>query len=117
MFDINEDTGSIVRPTIDNFKLKSSSTPSAKSTQSLSCLSTAISSIAVHESGELMAVGSRFKPKSLKMIHLESKTIFANWPAKTSLGYVSALAFGKSGHFAIGQEDGKIHTFQLSHFS
>lgn len=79
-------------------------------------LTTSISSVAFHESGEIMAFASKFERDALRLAHVGTKTVFSNWPgAKTPLRYVHSLAFSKN-LLAVGNDKGKVLLYNLEHF-
>lgn len=57
-------------------------------------LTTAITSMRMNASSELLAIASRWKKTALKLIHLPSMTAYSNFPSfKTNMKYVTALDF------------------------
>lgn len=90
----------------------------------VSNLTTSVTGIRFHHSGELFAAFSRQKKDQLKMVHAATATVFANWPTSgakhssgTPLGKVSAVDFSRNGGlFAIGNEYGRVLIYQLRHY-
>lgn len=101
----------------DSAKKKSCINTSIEKTYSN--LTTSITSLAFHPSGEALAFASKWEKDSLRLAHVESKTVFANWPtAKTPLKYVSGVAFSeRQGYVAIGNDKGKALLYRLSHYT
>jgi WD40 repeat protein len=59
-------------------------------------LTTKVSTMALHPSGQLLAVGSDQKKDQLRMVHLPSCSVFGNWPtARTPLGKVRCVDFSQ----------------------
>jgi U3 small nucleolar RNA-associated protein 18 len=87
--------------------------------KSIMNLTTPVSSIAFHPSGELMAVASEDKKDHLRLVHLPSASVFTSWPTeRTPLGRVSCLDFSAGGgFFAIGNKKGRVLLYKLSHFT
>ena len=81
-------------------------------------LTTKVTCAAFHPSGELLAVASDQKKDQLKLVHLPSGTVYANWPTeKTPLRKVTALAFSPGGGFlAVGNDKGRVLLYRLVHY-
>merc|ERR1712238_487049 len=86
--------------------------------KSIDNLTTILNKMKFHHSGEVLAISSKYKKDSLKMVHASSGTVFANWPtARTPLGMVTAMDFSnRDGFMAIGNEQGRVLLYQLQHF-
>lgn len=86
--------------------------------KSIMNLTTAINNVSFHPSSMLMAMSSKIKKDSLKMVHVPTKRVFSNWPTdKTPLSYVQCLAFSPGGrYFSIGNDKGKALLYKLGHF-
>lgn len=56
---------------------------------------------------------------SLKLVHCQSQTVFANWPtSKTPLGYVWSLDFSPTGEYmAVGNDKGKCLLYSVRHYA
>lgn len=83
-------------------------------------LRTSASSLAFHPTGEILAMASRYEKDSLKLLHVNSGGVFANWPtAKTPLGYVFDLDFSPNGgkYLAMGNDKGKCMLYRLNHYN
>eukprot|EP00112_Aurelia_sp_Birch-Aquarium-sp1_P006263 Seg1694.2 transcript_id=Seg1694.2/GoldUCD/mRNA.D3Y31 product="U3 small nucleolar RNA-associated protein 18" protein_id=Seg1694.2/GoldUCD/D3Y31 len=81
-------------------------------------LQTSIHCLKFNPSSEMLAISSRAVKDSLKLLHVESLTVFSNWPTrKGALGYVQSLAFTpQSGYLAVGNDSGKAMLFRLKHY-
>eukprot|EP00047_Mylnosiga_fluctuans_P004284 m.233670 g.233670 ORF g.233670 m.233670 type:complete len:477 (-) comp12548_c0_seq1:99-1529(-) len=81
-------------------------------------LTTSVDTLEFNHDSQLLAMGSRFKKDCLRMAHVASATVFANWPTSaTPLGYVSCVSFSPhSGYIAIGNDKGKVLLYRLSHY-
>lgn len=82
-------------------------------------LTTRITSMQFNPSSEILALASRNKVDSLKLVHLPSMSVFSNWPtAKTPLGQVSAVDFSRNSEYiAIGNHKGKVLLYNLGHYA
>ncbi|GER55290.1 transducin/WD40 repeat-like superfamily protein [Striga asiatica] len=67
---------------------------------------------------QILAIGSRMKKNSMKMIHVPSYTVFSNWPRGNQyLGYPRCVDFSPRGGFmAMGNAAGKVLLFKLHHY-
>lgn len=81
-------------------------------------LATSIDSLAFSPDTQLLAMGSRMKKDSLRLVHVPSCTVFKNWPtSRTPLGYVHSLCFSpKGGFLAAGNAKGKVLLYRLHHY-
>lgn len=91
---------------------------SKKPTKSIDNLTTRISGLHFHHQGELMVGFSQFKKDALKVVHMATGTVFANWPPpKCPLNAVSAVDLSREGGFmAIGNERGRVLLYRLSQY-
>ncbi|RVX71242.1 hypothetical protein B0A52_04816 [Exophiala mesophila] len=103
---------------------KSSSAPSLptasgqyrpKPLRSLDQLTTPISHLEFSADGQMLVMSSRWKKNALRLVHLPSATVYRNWPTdKTPLGRISSLALSvDGGYLAVGNEQGKIHLWEI----
>mmetsp|Transcript_44361 Transcript_44361/g.135196 ORF Transcript_44361/g.135196 Transcript_44361/m.135196 type:complete len:770 (-) Transcript_44361:271-2580(-) len=79
---------------------------------------TSISALSFHPSSDILAFGSRRDKDTLRMLHVPSRTVFADWPtAKTPLGYVWSLDWSPGGQYmAIGNDKGQCLLYRLGHY-
>lgn len=91
-------------------------TPKGKS---LEHLTTSITSLAFHPSGELMVSASTTKNDALKLYHLGTSSAFANWPTpNTPLGHVTQTGFSAGGEYlAAGNTRGQVLLWSLKHYA
>jgi hypothetical protein len=62
-------------------------------------LTTKVSSMSLHPSGKLLAIGSDQKKDQLRMVHLPSCSVYGNWPtSRTPLGKVRCVDFSQGCH-------------------
>lgn len=82
-------------------------------------LSTPINQVLFHPSNLVMAYSSSTKKDSLKLCHVDSQSVFSNWPtANTPLGYVQCMDFSPNGgYFGVGNDKGVALLFKLKQFS
>ena len=75
----------------------------------LSHLVTAITQLAISSCGQLLAMASKWKRDALRLVHLQSATVYRNWPtSKTPLGRISSLVLGEcEGVVQAGDDEGR----------
>lgn len=82
-------------------------------------LTTAITDMGFNHSGELLTFSSQWKKNALKMAHIPSYTVFQNFPGVAPGVLKMAFCGGfsrTSQYYAIGNDEGKCHLFELNHF-
>jgi U3 small nucleolar RNA-associated protein 18 len=81
-------------------------------------LTTSIDSLSFSHDSQMLLMGSRLKKDSLRIVHLPSLTVFANWPTSRSpLQYVHSAAFSPhSGFLGIGNAKGRALLYRLHHY-
>ncbi|CAI5742948.1 unnamed protein product [Hyaloperonospora brassicae] len=89
-----------------------------KPRKALMHLTTQVDRLKFNASSEILAMASTGTKNSLKLVHMPSLTVFANWPtAHTPLHYVSAMDFSpNSGYFAVGNARGRVLLYRLTHY-
>jgi len=82
-------------------------------------ITTACDQLQFNHDGQILAMASKRDRDTLKLLHMPSATVFANWPtSKTPLGHVWSLDFSpKSGYLAIGNDKGKCMLYRLEHYN
>ncbi|KAJ2709022.1 U3 snoRNP protein [Coemansia spiralis] len=82
-------------------------------------LTTSILGCKFNHSAEILGIYSRSKEDQLKLVHLPTGTVFANWPSSSShLGKVQCIDFSpQSGFMAVGNDGGKALLYRLQHYS
>eukprot|EP00192_Tetraselmis_astigmatica_P005278 CAMPEP_0117667692 /NCGR_PEP_ID=MMETSP0804-20121206/11119_1 /TAXON_ID=1074897 /ORGANISM="Tetraselmis astigmatica, Strain CCMP880" /LENGTH=509 /DNA_ID=CAMNT_0005475469 /DNA_START=49 /DNA_END=1578 /DNA_ORIENTATION=+ len=95
-----------------------SAPPSVKPEKALLNLTTTIDSLAFSPDGAMLAMASRMKKDSLRLVHVPSRTVFSNWPsARTPLHYVHCLGFSPGGgYLAVGNAKGKVLLYRIHHY-
>ncbi|GMF14964.1 unnamed protein product [Phytophthora lilii] len=85
-------------------------TAKPKPRKALMNLTTRVDHLKFNTTSEILAMASTDEKDSLKLVHVPSQTVFANWPtAHTPLHYVSAMDFSpNSGYFAVGNARGRV---------
>ncbi|KAH7488427.1 hypothetical protein PRIC1_007455 [Phytophthora ramorum] len=93
-------------------------TAKPKPRKTLMHLTTRVDHLKFNATSEILAMASTDAKDSLKMVHVPSMTVFANWPtARTPLNYVSAMDFSpNSGYFAVGNARGRVLLYRLTHY-
>ncbi|GAB0491094.1 hypothetical protein MMPV_002342 [Pyropia vietnamensis] len=78
-------------------------------------LTTAVGAAAFSPDGAMLASSSYKVKNALRLAHVASRSVFANWPTvKTGLGRVHSLAWSPSGgYLAVGNEVGRALLFRL----
>lgn len=78
-------------------------------------LTTAIDTTTFNGDGQILAVSSRLKRDSLRLVHIPSCTVFSNWPSsKTPLHYVWCTAFSPTGgYLAVGNARGRALLYRI----
>uniref|UniRef100_A0A9I9DMF3 U3 small nucleolar RNA-associated protein 18 homolog n=1 Tax=Cucumis melo TaxID=3656 RepID=A0A9I9DMF3_CUCME len=81
-------------------------------------LTTKVDFLKFNHDAQILAICSRMKKSSLKLIHIPSFTIFSNWPPpKKNLQYPSCLDFSpEGGYMAVGNAAGKVLLYKLHHY-
>jgi len=107
---------------VNVYNSEAASTQSSSSTlaplKSIDNLITPISNIRFDSTCQIMAISSKYKPNQLRMVHLPSLTVFANWPTmSTPLGVVMSVDFSAGSEYvAIGNNRGRALLYNLKHF-
>ncbi|CAK3910498.1 WD40 repeat [Lecanosticta acicola] len=94
-----------------------------KPTKMLDHLTTPTSHLAFSHDGQILAIASKWKADSMRLVHLPSCTVFKNWPtSQTPLGRITGVAFaagdvleGSDAHsvLAVANEQGKIRVWEI----
>ncbi|CAI5737279.1 unnamed protein product [Peronospora destructor] len=93
-------------------------TAKPKPRKALMNLTTQVDHLVFNANAEILAMASTDTKNSLKLVHMPSLTVFANWPtAQTPLHYVTAIDFSpNSGYFAVGNARGRVLLYRLTHY-
>lgn len=86
--------------------------------KSVENLITSISTLSFNSDGQLLVIASRAKRDALKIVHLPTASVYANWPTSgTPLGKVTVAEFSPNNEvLAIGNEGGKVTLWKLNHY-
>jgi U3 small nucleolar RNA-associated protein 18 len=86
--------------------------------KSIMNLKTSADLVRFNHDGQLLAMSSRREKQGLKMLHVPTQTVFANWPTtKTPLNYAWSLDFSPGSRFiAIGNDKGKCLLYRIMHY-
>lgn len=81
-------------------------------------LTTKVDFMKFNPDAQILAISSRMKKSSLKLIHVPSFTVFSNWPPPNqTLHYPSCMDFSPHGGFmAMGNAAGKVLLYKLHHY-
>jgi len=87
--------------------------------KSIMNIKTSINNLKFNTSGEILAMSSCMEMDVLKLVHVSTGSVFANWPTKkTPLGYITSMDFSPcSGFLAVGNDKGKCLLYDLKHYS
>ena len=78
-------------------------------------LRTSVSALAFHPSRQILALSSKRDKESLRLLHVPTRTVYANWPTgKTPLNYVWSMDFSPCGSYvAVGNDRGKCLLYRM----
>lgn len=87
-------------------------------TKSIFNLKTSVDALRFNGDGQILAMSSRRETRALKLLHVPTQTVFANWPtSNTPLGYVWSMDFSPSSKYlAMGNDKGKCLLYKLMHY-
>ena len=90
-----------------------------KPLKSLMNLTTEISHLKFNHSSELLVMSSNAKDNSIKCVHMNSLTVFSNFPDQNkNYGRIHESDISlNSGYFTFATNGGVAHLFRLTHFS
>jgi U3 small nucleolar RNA-associated protein 18 len=82
-------------------------------------LTTPISAMSFNHDAQILAIASKVKKDSFRLIHVPTKRVFSNWPtANTPLGYVNCMDFSPNGgYLATGNDKGKVLLYCINAYS
>ena len=105
----------ILRPDNGRADVVVSSSARPKPKRTLDQLTTPISQLVFSADGQMLVMASRWKKNALRLVHLQSCTVYRNWPTdKTPLGRVSAVALSLNGEYlAVGSESGRVGLWEV----
>lgn len=91
---------------------------SPKPVKTIENLTTPISTLRFNHDAQVLAIASKEKKDSMRLVHLPSLTSFSNWPtSSTPLGHVTAVDFSsRSEYMAIGNTRGRVLLYHLKAF-
>ncbi|KAG2023963.1 CGI-48 family protein [Coprinopsis cinerea AmutBmut pab1-1] len=89
-----------------------------KPLKAIANLTTPISSARFNYDAQLLAIASKEKKDSMRLVHLPSLTAYANWPTSgTPLGHVTGIDFSpRSEYVAIGNTRGRVLLYHLKDY-
>lgn len=81
-------------------------------------MTTKVTGILFNHNNELCAMYSKWKKNSLKLLHLNSMSVFSNFPdLKYNLKYVTSVDISpRSGMMCVGNDTGRALLFKLNHY-
>lgn len=81
-------------------------------------LTTKVDFMKFNQDAQILAIGSRMKKNSMKLVHVPSLTVFSNWPPPNQpVYYPSCMDFSPRGGFmAVGNAAGKVLLYKLHHY-
>lgn len=104
--------------TSSNSSLFNTHITTAKPYKTIMNLTTSINNLVFNATSEILAISSRTKKDSLKLVHLPTGKVFQNWPTSgTPLSFVNEVAFSPNGgYLSIGNDKGKVLLYRLGHY-
>lgn len=90
-----------------------------KPVKSIENLTTSIDFMKFNGDGQILAICSRMKKNSVRLVHVPSFTVFSNWPPPNkTMRYPQCLDFSPGGGFmAMGNAAGNVLLYKLHHYS
>mmetsp|Transcript_732 Transcript_732/g.769 ORF Transcript_732/g.769 Transcript_732/m.769 type:complete len:445 (-) Transcript_732:178-1512(-) len=90
-----------------------------KPLKSLMNLTTSTDDLCFNNSSEILAICSKWKANAVRLAHIPSFTVFANWPhANQKMKFTHSLAFSPSDEYlATGNDEGRAFLYRLKHYS
>ncbi|KTW26448.1 hypothetical protein T552_02927 [Pneumocystis carinii B80] len=87
--------------------------------KTLDNLTTPINTLEFSSDGQILAMASKEKRDSLRLVHFPTGSVYKNWPTgSTPLGNVTVTKFSPSGsEIAIGNKGGKIGLWHFAYYS
>lgn len=81
-------------------------------------LTTKVDFMKFNQDAQILAISSRMKKNSMKLVHVPSLTVFSNWPHPNQpVHYPSCMDFSPRGGFmAVGNAAGKVLLYKLHHY-
>ncbi|KAL1559661.1 U3 small nucleolar RNA-associated protein 18 [Salvia divinorum] len=82
-------------------------------------LTTKVDFMKFNPDAQILAISSRMKKNSMKLIHVPSLTVFSNWPPPNkAVHYPTCMDFSPHGGFmAVGNAAGKVLLYKLHHYN
>ncbi|EGR30830.1 WD repeat protein [Ichthyophthirius multifiliis] len=82
-------------------------------------LTTSIDNLSFNSQNEILLCASKWKINAIRLVHVPSFTVFANWPNfKTQVKLISACKFSHNGKYlAIGNDAGLTHIYNFKHYN
>lgn len=86
--------------------------------RSLGNLTTSTTCLRFSHDAQILAIASRAKKDALRMVHLPTLRVFANWPTSgTPLGHVTSMDFSaRTEYAAIGNSRGRVLLYGIRHY-
>lgn len=82
--------------------------------KSINNLTTAINIVKFNHNDEILAIGSKWKKNGLRLVHMDSLTVYENFPSfKNNVKYPFSCAFNhNSEFFSVGNDEGHDFLFK-----
>ncbi|KAJ0963286.1 hypothetical protein J5N97_028408 [Dioscorea zingiberensis] len=89
-----------------------------KPLKTIESLSTQVDCLKFNHDAQILALCSRMKKNSLRLVHVPSFNVFSNWPPpRFNLKYPRCVDFSPGGGFmAVGNAAGKVLLYKLHHY-
>ena len=89
-------------------------------TKSLMNLTTTIDGLTFDDSGELLAMWTRWKRGGVRLVHCQTTSVYGNWPEArgATVQFPTALSFSEgSKYLSVGNDEGNALLYKLNHYA
>lgn len=82
-------------------------------------LTTSVEGLCFNHNGEMLAMFSKWKKDAVKILHMQSLTVFANWPSfRDHVKYPMACDFNATSELlTVGNDEGAALLYRLNHYT
>lgn len=103
---------------VNIYDLKHNDRLEGKPIKSIQNLTTAINVVKFNHNDEILAIGSKWKKNGLRLVHMDSLTVFENFPTfKNNVKYAFSCGFSHTSEFfSVGNDEGHTYLFALKHY-
>jgi U3 small nucleolar RNA-associated protein 18 len=103
---------------VNIYDLKHNDQLEGKPVKSIQNLTTAVNLVEFNHNDEILAIGSKWKKNGLRLVHMDSLTVFENFPSfKNNVKYAFSCSFSPTSEFfTVGNDEGHDYLFNLKHY-